>query len=76
MSPEEFEECNNKFFDVIYAKAVEYGGEVSGEHGIGNAKMKYLEESIGKTNVDLMEGIKRVFDPKMILNPGKVCHRL
>ena len=76
MNEEEFMAKNEQFFDVIYAKAVEFGGEVSGEHGIGSSKMKYLENSIGKTNIDLMEGIKRVFDPKMILNPGKVCHRL
>lgn len=52
------------------------GGLVSGEHGIGSGKVKYLVESVGETNMALMEGIKRVFDPKMILNPGKVCYRL
>ena len=51
-------------------------GLVSGEHGIGSGKVKYLVDSVGETNMAIMEGIKRVFDPKMILNPGKVCYRL
>ena len=38
--------------------------------------MKYLAESVGPVNMALMEGIKKVFDPNMILNPGKVCYTL
>lgn len=59
-----------------YKKATELGGQISGEHGIGHGKMKYLEEMVGPTNMRLMEGIKEVFDPNMILNPGKVCYKL
>ena len=40
------------------------------------AMNKYLAESIGETNMALMEGIKKVFDPNMILNPGKVCYKV
>ncbi|GHU65149.1 2-hydroxy-acid oxidase [Clostridia bacterium] len=58
--------------DALYAVARELGGQVSGEHGIGHAKAGYLEESIGGTQVELMRGIKAVFDPNGILNPGKV----
>ena len=36
-------------------------------------KEKYLAEAVGPVNMALMQGIKKVFDPKMILNPGKVC---
>ena len=39
-------------------------------------KVKYLTESVGETNMALMEGIKKVFDPNLILNPGKVCYPL
>ena len=60
----------------LYDHAVECGGRVSGEHGIGRGKVKYLAESVGATNMALMEGIKKVFDPNMILNPGKVCYTL
>ena len=76
LSEEEFKRKVDKFFDIIYKKATDCGGLVSGEHGIGSGKVKYLAQSVGETNMALMEGIKRVFDPKMILNPGKVCYRL
>ena len=60
-------------FDRMYAKARELGGLVSGEHGIGYAKKAFLREQYGPTPMALMQGIKQVFDPKNILNPGKVC---
>lgn len=76
LTEEEFKSRVERFFEKIYRKATEIGGQVSGEHGIGSGKIRYLTESVGETNMALMEGIKRVFDPKMILNPGKVCYRL
>ena len=60
-------------FDRMYEKAVELGGLVSGEHGIGYAKKEFLRRQYGETPIGLMQGIKQVFDPKNILNPGKVC---
>ena len=60
-------------FDRMYQKSVELGGLVSGEHGIGYAKKPYLHRQYGETPIALMQGIKQVFDPKNILNPGKVC---
>jgi glycolate oxidase len=56
---------------MMYDKARELCGQVSGEHGIGHAKMEYLEASLGKTPLAIMQGIKKVFDPNGILNPGK-----
>lgn len=67
-----WEEKLSAVFADMYAKAAEVGGAVSGEHGIGYAKKKYLEEQIGTEQVRLMRGIKKVFDPKGLLNPGKV----
>ena len=49
------------------------GGLVSGEHGIGYAKKGYLKAQLGDTPIELMQGIKNTFDPKNILNPGKIC---
>jgi glycolate oxidase len=69
-----FKERVDAFFEKIYAKATEVGGQVSGEHGIGSGKIKYLRKSLGETNMQLMQGIKKVFDPNLILNPGKVCY--
>jgi glycolate oxidase len=73
LTEEEFKKRVDAFFEKIYAKATEVGGQVSGEHGIGSGKIKYLTESLGETNMELMRGIKKVFDPNLILNPGKVC---
>lgn len=58
--------------DRLYEAARNLGGEVSGEHGIGHAKRDFLRESLGETQMALMRGIKSVFDPVGILNPGKV----
>ena len=58
---------------LAFEKAVELGGLVSGEHGIGYAKKVFLKRQYGETPIALMQGIKRVFDEKNILNPGKVC---
>ncbi|MDD5728512.1 MAG: FAD-linked oxidase C-terminal domain-containing protein, partial [Victivallales bacterium] len=60
-------------FEKLYAKAREFGGQVSGEHGIGYAKKPYLEESLGEGGMELLKRIKLAFDPACILNPGKVC---
>ena len=49
---------------------------ISGEHGIGHGKMDYLAESLGPVQMRIMEGVKEVFDPNMILNPGKICYKL
>ena len=65
-----------KFMEAVYIKATELGGQVSGEHGIGRGKVPYLAESVGEVNMRLMEQIKQVFDPNLILNPGKVCYKL
>jgi glycolate oxidase len=59
-------------FHKMYQKAFEFGGLVSGEHGIGFAKKQYLIDQVGETQIALMRGIKASFDPKNILNPGKV----
>lgn len=59
-------------FNKLYEKAFSYGGLVSGEHGIGFAKKSYMKLLLGEEQITLMKGIKNVFDPKNILNPGKV----
>ena len=73
MAEDEFRKQVDAFMSAIYKKAVELGGQISGEHGIGMGKVKYLAEAVGPVNMQLMQGNKKVFDPKMILNPGKVC---
>ncbi|MBW1718685.1 MAG: FAD-binding protein [Deltaproteobacteria bacterium] len=48
------------------------GGTISGEHGVGLTKRPFIQMEIDKRRLEIMEGIKKVFDPKNILNPGKV----
>lgn len=71
-SVDEFNQILTKVFDEMYDHAKEVGGLVSGEHGIGYAKMKYMHKMLGPVQMDLMKGIKTTFDPKNILNPGKI----
>lgn len=62
----------DKVMKDMYDKAIELEGHVSGEHGIGHAKVPFLKESVGNICMDLMKSIKLAFDPKNILNPGKI----
>lgn len=73
MDPDEFRRQADLFMSGLYKKTMDLGGQISGEHGIGFGKVKYLAEAAGPVNMALMQGIKKVFDPKLILNPGKVC---
>jgi glycolate oxidase len=57
--------------DRIHRTAIELGGTVSSEHGIGLARAKYMQEQVG-TALDVMRTIKKALDPKGILNPGKL----
>ena len=58
-------------FDDIVAGALALGGSITGEHGVGTLKRAYLTAMAGEREVALMRGIKGVFDPMGILNPGK-----
>lgn len=74
LSEELFAEKLQMVFDAMYSKANEMGGAVSGEHGIGFAKKEFLCRQVGEFQIEIMRGIKKAFDPKGILNPGKVCY--
>jgi glycolate oxidase len=56
--------------DELYETAISMGGTLSGEHGIGIAKARFMEMEFSPKALDIMRGIKRVFDPNNILNPG------
>lgn len=56
----------------IYEECVKLGGTISGEHGIGIEKKKYLQLAIEPSLLQLMRDIKKTFDPKNVLNPGKI----
>ncbi|NMB02832.1 MAG: FAD-binding oxidoreductase [Firmicutes bacterium] len=72
LEPEVWKEKMDIVMDLLYAKGRELRGQVSGEHGIGIAKKQYLIEDLGSTLISLQKQIKQAFDPKQILNPGKL----
>lgn len=59
-------------FEEIFAAAIDMGGTITGEHGVGIVKAPYLEWKVGLAGIAMMKGIKAAFDPKNLLNPGKV----
>jgi len=61
-----------KAVDDIFKAALEYGGAISGEHGIGLEKQKYLKDAMSAEEIGLLKQLKSVFDPQGILNPGKI----
>jgi glycolate oxidase len=56
----------------IFSLCVRLGGTISGEHGIGYVQKPYIGIALPEANLAIMRGIKQVFDPKGILNPGKI----
>ncbi|CAM3935033.1 FAD-linked oxidase C-terminal domain-containing protein [Cohnella lubricantis] len=68
---EEIERVEQAFAEIFEA-AIELGGTITGEHGVGMVKAPYLEWKTGPAGIALMKGIKQAFDPKGLLNPGKM----
>lgn len=58
--------------DEMFRGAVELGGTLSGEHGIGLGKLPWMEYQHGKAGMEAMKAVKRALDPNLILNPGKL----
>lgn len=56
----------------LFKAVVEMGGTISGEHGIGLVQKPYMDLAFSEQGLELMRGIKKVFDPNGILNPGKI----
>ncbi|XP_028513308.1 probable D-lactate dehydrogenase, mitochondrial isoform X2 [Exaiptasia diaphana] len=62
------------FSERLGRRALSVGGTCTGEHGIGNGKLKLLVEEIGPAGIEVMKNIKRTLDPKNLMNPGKVLY--
>ncbi|NHN35036.1 FAD-binding oxidoreductase [Paenibacillus agricola] len=56
----------------IFETAVQLGGTLSGEHGIGTMKSPFMEMELGAVGLDMMKRIKQAWDPNHIMNPGKI----
>ncbi len=59
-------------YDIIFDKAIGLGGTISGEHGTGISKSKYLPRLVGPKALEMMRRLKTAFDPEGRLNPGKI----
>lgn len=72
LSEQQWEEELPKAIKEIFELTVSLGGTISGEHGIGWVQKNYMPIAFSKVQLDIMRQIKTVFDPKNILNPGKI----
>lgn len=61
-----------KAFEEIFHKAIELGGTITGEHGVGAMKLPYLHLKVGEVGLNIMRRIKQAIDPNLIMNPKKI----
>ena len=59
-------------FEEIFKEAIRVGGTITGEHGIGIAKKRFLPDFAGEVQMRVLKEVRRAFDPHGILNPGKI----
>lgn len=69
---EEWYEIEEKVLVELYDAVQEVGGKLSGEHGIGSKRKKYMEDLMDPVELKMMHSIKRALDPNNIMNPGKM----
>lgn len=62
----------NKAIRELFQEVKRLGGTISGEHGIGLVQKDYMDIVFNTTQIELMKGIKKVFDPNGIMNPDKI----
>lgn len=72
MSMQEWNEIKEKAIKEIFLVTHKLGGKISGEHGIGSKRKKYMEMVVDPVELELMKKIKKSFDPNNIMNPGKI----
>ncbi|MFE2849720.1 FAD-binding oxidoreductase [Streptomyces lavendulae] len=69
--PDESARARSAYDDIMEA-GLALGGTTTGEHGVGTLKRDWLERELGPVSLELQRGLKRLFDPRNLLNPGKV----
>ena len=72
MSDEDWIRGTRACLTELYGVSKQFGGQLSGEHGIGNGRLEYLKPFVGDRMYKLYQSIKLAFDEKLILNPGKI----
>jgi glycolate oxidase len=63
---------SERFFEQVFNAAIDFGGTITGEHGTGLAKKKFLERAAGHAQVEVMRRFKAALDPNNVLNPNKI----
>ncbi len=71
-SDEDWKNHATDVIDAVMTLAVSKGGSISGEHGIGHTKKNYMPLVFSKNDIAIMSQIKKIVDPKQLLNPGKI----
>jgi glycolate oxidase/D-lactate dehydrogenase len=61
-----------KAVEEVFDLAISYGGSITGEHGVGITKAPFMKKQFRPQEMEIMRGIKKVFDPKNLINPGKM----
>ena len=72
IADEEWEELLPTVTEEIYRLSLSLGGAITGEHGIGATRKRYLPLALDEAQIGLMRQIREAFDPNQILNPGKI----
>ena len=72
MTDEEWEEATHGCLSELYALSKQLGGQLSGEHGIGNGRLEFFKDFVGDRMIELHKSVKLAFDPNLVLNPGKI----
>jgi glycolate oxidase len=69
---EEWERLIDRAQRDLYKETIDLGGKITAEHGIGLLRKPFLSMNLDPCQIELLKGLKKAFDPKNILNPGKI----
>jgi glycolate oxidase len=75
-SDEKWQQVLPEILEDLYKLTSELGGRISGEHGIGHKRKKYMPMFVSREYIEILRGIKKALDPNCILNPGKIFDSL
>jgi glycolate oxidase len=72
LTDEEWERRIDRLQRDLYKETIDLGGKITAEHGIGLLRKPFLSMNLDPCQIELLKGLKKAFDPKNILNPGKI----
>ena len=74
LTKQELFDCRAKFSDLVYSLVMQHDGSISAEHGLGQLKCDYINKWRSPLDTQMQQMLKRTFDPKNLMNPGKVVN--